>query len=63
MPQPKKKHSNMRTGNRRAHWINALQMPNLTTCPQCHAPKLQHTLCQSCRTYKGRQYGVPAAPG
>lgn len=63
MPQPKKKHSNMRTGHRRAHWINALQVPNLTTCPQCQAPKLQHTLCQSCRTYKGRQYGVPAAEG
>ena len=53
----------MRTGNRRAHWINALAVPNLTTCPQCQAPKLQHTLCQSCRTYKGRQYGVPAAEG
>ena len=60
MPQPKKKHSNMRTGHRRAHWNNALQLPNLTTCPQCHAPKIQHTLCQSCMTYKGRSYGVPA---
>lgn len=60
MPQPKKKHSNMRTGHRRAQWNNSLKLPNLTTCPQCQAPKIQHTLCQVCKTYKGRQYGVPA---
>lgn len=63
MPQPKKKHSNMRTGNRRATWIRALDVPNLTLCPECKAPKLQHTLCNACKTYKGRQYGVPAAEG
>ena len=60
MPQPKKKHSNMRTGHRRAHWNNALQLPRLIECPTCHAPKIPHTLCQSCMTYKGREYGVPA---
>ena len=50
----------MRTGHRRAQWNNSLKLPNLTTCPQCQAPKIQHTLCQVCKTYKGRQYGVPA---
>ena len=61
MPQPKKKHSNMRTGNRRAHWLNALKLPNLTPCPTCHSPQIQHTLCQTCKTYRGRQYGVPVS--
>ena len=50
----------MRTGHRRAHWNNALKLPNLTSCPTCHSPMIQHTLCQTCKTYKGRSYGVPA---
>jgi large subunit ribosomal protein L32 len=60
MPQPKKKTSNSKTGHRRAHWNNALKLPNLSTCPTCHAARLPHTLCQSCKTYNGRQYGVQA---
>lgn len=60
MPQPKKKTSSSKQGHRRAHWMNDFQLPNLTTCPTCQAPALQHTLCASCGTYKGRQYKVPA---
>ncbi len=39
--------------------VQAFSDDALTTCPQCRAPKIQHTLCQSCKTYKGRSYGVP----
>ena len=60
MPPPKKKTSTSKQGHRRAHWMNDLKLPNLTTCPTCKAPTLPHTLCNACMTYKGRSYGVPA---
>lgn len=61
MPQPKKKHSNMRTGHRRAHYMQELWMPTLTTCPTCQAPQLAHHVCMSCMTYRGRSFGTPKA--
>ena len=52
MAQPKKKTSNSKQWHRRSQW--KAKVPNLTTCPHCHAPVLPHTLCQSCGTYKGQ---------
>jgi large subunit ribosomal protein L32 len=58
MPQPKKKTSSSKQGHRRQHWMNALKMPNLSTCSNCGAPTLPHQACRSCGHYKGRTYVV-----
>jgi len=51
-----RKHSNARTGSRRANW--KLKRPALTTCPQC-AEKIQpHRACKHCGYYRGRQVVV-----
>jgi large subunit ribosomal protein L32 len=52
MPLPKRRHSNARTGKRRAH--DALRPPGLSECPQCHEMKLPHRACPNCGTYRGR---------
>ena len=52
MPVPKKKTSKTVTRQRRSH--HALKGINLSTCPNCGAPKLSHSVCESCGTYKGR---------
>lgn len=53
MGLPKRKHSKSRRDKRRTHW--KITLPNLTECPRCHVPLPQHTACQSCGFYKGRQ--------
>ncbi|MFH0871171.1 MAG: 50S ribosomal protein L32 [bacterium] len=53
MPLPKRRHSNSRSGKRRAH--DALTIPNASACPQCHEPKLPHRACPHCGYYRGRQ--------
>lgn len=53
MAVPKHRHSNSRTGKRRAH--DAITLPNPSACPQCGEPKMPHRACPSCGTYKGRQ--------
>lgn len=52
-PLPKRKYPKARQGERRSH-IHA-QIPNLTTCPQCHSPKLPHYVCPTCGSYKGKE--------
>lgn len=52
MPLPKRRHSNARTGKRRAH--DALRAPGLSECPQCHEMKRPHRACPNCGTYRGR---------
>ena len=52
MPLPKRRHSNARTGKRRAH--DALRAPALAECPQCHEMKLPHRACPNCGSYRGR---------
>ncbi|HEX5774148.1 MAG TPA: 50S ribosomal protein L32, partial [Geomobilimonas sp.] len=52
MAVPKKKTSKSRKNMRRAH--DFLTPPNVSTCPQCKAPKLPHRACPSCGTYKGK---------
>jgi large subunit ribosomal protein L32 len=51
MPNPKRRHSNARTQNRRAH--DALS--NHAECPNCHEPKVPHRVCPFCGQYKGRE--------
>ncbi len=53
MAVPKKKMSRMRTRRRKAQW--KLARPHLSTCPQCHAPKIAHRACPNCGTYRGRE--------
>ena len=52
-PQPKRKHSTMRKGKRRA--AISLRLPNLVPCPNCSNPKPTHVVCPKCGWYKGRE--------
>jgi large subunit ribosomal protein L32 len=61
MAVPKQKQSHSRTNKRRStHKIDA---PSLTTCPQCHAPRLPHRVCSNCGYYAGRQVTEPSGEG
>jgi len=53
MPVPKRKTSRTARDTRRAH--DHLTAPAQSLCPQCHQPKLPHTVCPSCGTYKGKE--------
>ncbi len=53
MPNPKRRHSKARGAKRRTH--DALSPAALSTCPQCHEPKLSHQVCPHCGYYRGRQ--------
>ncbi|MBI4401494.1 MAG: 50S ribosomal protein L32 [Nitrospirae bacterium] len=51
MPNPKHRHSKSRRDMRRAN--KKLTPPSFSICPQCHEPKLPHSTCLNCGTYKG----------
>jgi large subunit ribosomal protein L32 len=52
MAVPKRKHSNARTGSRRAHHFkNSIQV---SPCAQCNAEIPSHTVCPNCGHYMGR---------
>ena len=53
MAVPKRKTSQSRRDKRRAH--DHLKTPGLSTCPNCHEPKLSHRVCPRCGYYKGKQ--------
>lgn len=53
MPNPKRRHSKARRDKRRAH--DALALPALSKCPNCHEPKMPHRVCRNCGYYKGKQ--------
>jgi large subunit ribosomal protein L32 len=53
MPNPKRRHSKARTGNRRAH--DSLKRTSLSECPNCHERKLPHRACPKCGYYKDRE--------
>ena len=53
MAHPKRRHSNSRTGTRRAH--DALKVRSASKCTQCGNPVLPHRVCTKCGYYKGRQ--------
>jgi len=57
MAVPKRKHSNARTGSRRAH--DALRPRQLTHCPKCNTAIPTHVVCPKCGTYMGRKVAEP----
>lgn len=52
MAVPKRKHSNHRSGKRRAN--DGLKTPELQSCPRCGTMKRSHTVCATCGHYMGR---------
>jgi large subunit ribosomal protein L32 len=52
MAVPKKKTSQARRDQRRAH--HALKGTNLVGCPNCGQPHVPHRVCANCGYYKGR---------
>jgi large subunit ribosomal protein L32 len=52
MAVPKKKTSQARRNQRRAH--HALKVPNLVACPNCDELRIPHRVCPNCGFYKGR---------
>jgi large subunit ribosomal protein L32 len=53
MANPKNRTSRTHKRLRRANW--KMTAPNTGACPQCHEPKLPHTVCGNCGYYKGRE--------
>jgi len=53
MANPTNRASRTRKRMRRANW--KATAPQTGTCPQCHEPKLTHTVCGNCGHYKGRE--------
>ena len=52
MAVPKKKTSQARRNQRRAH--HAISGPGLVACPNCGEPHVPHRVCRECGYYKGR---------
>ncbi len=52
MPNPKRRHSNSRTGKRRGG-NQKMKKSSLSICSNCGASKLPHTACKACGYYKG----------
>lgn len=53
MAMPKKRMSHVRSGTRRSQIHFSL--PSVVYCPKCHSPRLPHTVCSVCGTYRGRE--------
>lgn len=53
MAVPKQKVSRSKRNMRRAH--DALTALNFSKCGSCGAPRLPHSICESCGTYKDRK--------
>ncbi len=51
MANPKQRHSNTRTNQRRSH--HALKGITLAVCPKCGAAKKPHYACPACGDYDG----------
>ena len=52
MAVPKKRTGHSAQGKRRSNW--KATKPELTTCPNCGAKVLTHTVCTACGQYKGK---------
>jgi large subunit ribosomal protein L32 len=52
MAVPRKRKSNRRRKNQRAH--DNLTVTNSAACPNCGAAKLPHRVCRACGNYNGR---------
>lgn len=53
MPNPRRRHSTARRDKRRTH--DSLVPTQTVECPQCHEPKLPHTVCAACGYYDGKR--------
>ena len=53
MPNPKRRSSRARSRKRRTH--QALRVPQLVPCRNCHTPKMSHRVCHNCGWYAGRE--------
>lgn len=53
MAVPKRKTGRARTNARRSS--HKLDMPAVSTCPQCHSAKQPHRVCGECGYYQGRE--------
>ena len=53
MQAPKRKKSKSARDMRRAH--DFLTPRYSSSCPNCQAPVLSHTVCRSCGQYRGKQ--------
>lgn len=54
MAVPKRRTTRAKRDSRRAQH-DKMQMPTLSTCPNCGAINLRHRACASCGTYRGKQ--------
>lgn len=61
MAVPKKKTSQARRDQRRAH--HAMKSLNLVPCPNCGEPRVPHRVCRECGYYKGRTAVAVEATG
>lgn len=52
MAHPKSRVSKQRKRKRRTHY--KATAPNVSTCQNCGAPKLQHRVCGECGYYRGK---------
>ena len=52
MAVPKKRTGHSAQGKRRSNW--KATKPEITTCPNCGAKVLTHTVCTACGQYKGK---------
>ncbi|HHL74017.1 MAG TPA: 50S ribosomal protein L32 [Bacteroidetes bacterium] len=57
MALPKRRASRQRRDKRRTHW--KASAPSVTTCDNCHQPKLPHRACPNCGYYAGRSVFIP----
>ena len=46
------RHTKGHTANRRSH--HALKEPRFSTCANCQASHVRHTMCGTCGSYRGR---------
>lgn len=53
MAHPKSRTSKQRKRKRRTHY-KLTSSPNITSCQNCGAPKMRHTICPECGFYRGR---------
>ena len=51
MAVPKSKISKSKGRSRIANW--KASAPTIADCPQCHEPKVAHSVCKNCGYYKG----------
>lgn len=55
MPNPKKKFSKARSGQRRAVYYNSAKEPQVAECPNCGTAHQMHRACSNCGHYRGRK--------